>query len=74
MPYIKKQTMPFEKLQRLLKGYDVNTVKLASILECSTSTAWSKLKNPERFTLGDIKNICKKGHVPIEEIRSSITD
>lgn len=72
MPYIKPKEIPHEKMRRLIIGYDLTPVKLAYILDCSAPTAREKLNNPERFTLGDLKKINQKGHIPLEEIREGL--
>lgn len=67
-----KQTENFIEIRRLLKGYDLNAPKLATVLGCSAPTARRKLNEPELLTLSDLKAISQKGHVPIDEIREAV--
>ena len=69
MPYLKKAG-EHEKSKRLLKGYDINAVKLAVYIGVSEPTARKRLKNPGLLTGNDWLNISRKGHIPIEEIRN----
>ncbi len=73
MPY-KKQSKPFDNMSRLLKGYDINTTRLAEILGVSIPTARDKLENPAKLTLANLKAIHSFGHISWEEIRASIGD
>ena len=45
------------KVDYYLSLYDRNVTWLAKSLGVSQSTLYKKLKDPERITLGDIKNI-----------------
>lgn len=67
-----KQTENFISVVRLLKGYGLNAPKLATVLMCSAPTARKKITNPELLTLGDMKAISQKAHIPIEEVRNAI--
>lgn len=69
MPYIKPTKKPFEKMRRLLLGYELTASKLASILGCSLPTARQRLNNPGLITTEEWSKISRIGHVPIEEIR-----
>ena len=68
----KKREPPFAEVARLIKGYELTSCKLAKILGCVDSTAWIKLNEPDRFTLGDLKLICISGGVPADEIKAAI--
>ena len=68
MPYIPPKRA-YEKSRRLLNAYEINNTKLMAILNCSRPTAQKKITNPGNLTTDDWMNICKRGHVPIEEIR-----
>ena len=73
MPYCKSADIPFARMRRLLKGYDLNGSKLANVLGCSATTGKRKLDNPWTLTLEDIDRINKVGHIPIEELREAIS-
>lgn len=73
MPY-KKQTVPFIKLSRLLKGYDLNPPALAKVLGVSMPTARTKLNNPSKLTLDDLSKIHRFGHINWDEIKATIGD
>ena len=72
MPYLKPAKKPYEKMTRLLKGYGLNGENLAPMILCSAPTARKRIENPELFTLQDIANINRRGHIPLEEIREAI--
>ena len=67
-----KREPPFAEVARLIKGYNVNTPQLAEILNCSKTTAALRMREPDRFTLGDLKLICISGGVPADEIKAAI--
>ena len=69
MPYLKR-IGEHEKSKRLLKGYEINAVKLAAYIGVSEPTARKRLNNPGLLTGNDWLNISRKGHIPIEEIRN----
>ena len=69
---MKKREPPFIEIVRLLKGYDLNCVSLSKVLGCCKTTASLKLKEPDRITLADLRQICRSGCVPAEEIRAAI--
>ena len=68
----KQKQVPFAPTARLLRGYGLNCVNLAQILECCPNTALKKLNNPEQLTLSDLRRISRLAHVPAEEIRESL--
>ena len=72
MPYIRKTEMPFVKMRRLLLGYELDAVALSAIIGCSYNTARSRIDHPEKLTLAELDAISKKGHVPMDELRSAI--
>lgn len=72
MPYKKPKYIKFIELGRLLRGYGLNCVKLANVLDCCPATAIKKLSNPETLTLRDIDRIVRFGHVPKEEVLGNI--
>lgn len=65
------QKVPFAKLSRLLKGYDLCGKDIAEMLGCSAPTGRNRLDNPENFTLGELYTICRKSGIPAEEIREA---
>lgn len=67
-----KREPPFIEVSRLIMGYEFNPPKLAAVLGCTRPTAALKLKEPDRFTLADLKRISLFGHVPADEIRAAI--
>jgi len=72
MPRIRPEEIPFERVKRLFMGYGLNSPALAQILGCSVPTARARLNRPELFTLGELDLVCRKGHVPMDEIRAAI--
>ncbi len=72
MPRIKTPEIPFERVKRLIVGYGLNSPALAEVLGCSVPTARARLNRPELFTLGELELVCRKGHVPMDEIRAAI--
>lgn len=71
MPYI-KENLPFDKMHRLLKGYELDGPKLAAILGVSAPTAKLRLDEPGKLTLADLDKISRRGHIPMEELRECI--
>ena len=69
MPHIKR-VGEHEKSKRVLKGYEINAVKLAAMIGVSEPTARKRLKNPGLLTGNDWLNISRKCHIPVEEIRN----
>lgn len=69
MPYIKKET---DGLRRLLLAYELNGVKLAEILGCCQNTGKDRMRNPHKLTVGDLRAISRKAHIPIDELRGAI--
>ena len=68
MPYIPPRKQ-YDKSQKLLKAYDITSVRLTAILDCSLPTARKKLDDPGKLTTHDWSLICKRGHIPVDEIR-----
>ena len=71
MPYIRRDR-EHEKSKRLLKGYEITAKKMASILVCSEPTARKKLNNPGLLSGDDWLKIVRRGHIPIDEVRTVI--
>lgn len=72
MPYLKQKPIPFQKMQKLLKGYGFNGENLVPVLGYSPKTNRSRIQDPRLLTLGDLENLSRKGHIPIDEIREAI--
>ena len=72
MPRLRQPDHPYAKMRRLLVGYGLSASNLAVILNVSEPTARKRLDRPELLTLSDLDRISRYGHIPIEEIRSSI--
>ena len=71
MPYLKRES-PHEKSRRLLKGYEINAVKLAAMIDVSEPTARKRLKNPGLLTGENWLAISRRAHIPVDEIREVI--
>ncbi len=70
MPYVRKNTDP---MRRVLNAYELNTGRaLAGVLGVSPVTALSRIKTPDDLTLGELRRMVSRGHVPIEEVRAAI--
>ena len=63
---------PREPMTRLLMGYGLDSVALASVLGCSRPTAKGRLQDPGRLTLAELRDICVRGGVPADEIRQAV--
>lgn len=69
---MRKREPPFAEIIRLFRGYGLNCVVLAKVLGCCPATASLKLKEPDRITLADLRQVCRSGYIPAEEIRAAI--
>ncbi len=63
---------PFTEIRRLLKGYEFDGPKLAYVIGVSEPTARKRLKNPEEFTLGELRKIIRGSDVTADEIREAL--
>ena len=72
MPYLKKKDEPFAAMRRLLIGYGLNASHLGPVIGKNENTARERLKNPDKLTLGELRSIALKGHIPVEELREAI--
>lgn len=71
MPRLKKKEPDFIKVGRLIRGY-ATPPKVAEMLGCSTPTARKKMNEPELFTLGELNMICRRAHIPVEDMRQAV--
>ena len=69
MPYIPPKRK-YDKSKKLLNAYEITASRLTGILECSLPTARKKLNDPGELTTDDWMRISKRGHIPVEEIRT----
>ena len=67
-----KHSEAFEPMRRLIRGYGLNGTKLAKVLNVSEQTARSRIREPERLTLGDLERLNRMGGIPLDEIRAAI--
>ena len=63
---------PFAPVERLLRGYGVTPVLLASYTGSCYNTAASRLNNPGTLTLNELFTICHRAGIPVDELRSCI--
>ena len=68
MPYIPPQRK-YDKSIKLLRAYEITPVRFMAITGCSHPTAKKKIDNPGLLTTEEWNQICKRGHIPVEEIR-----
>lgn len=71
MPYLKKEKP--DPMTMLLRAYGLNGNNLEPVLGQTGPTIRKKIRNPDLFTVGDLKKICRQKHIPIEEMRAGIT-
>lgn len=66
-----------EKLLVLIKGTAATQGKqasdLANMMGCSISTVFGRMREPGNFTLAELEGLGRGMHIPIEELRQSIT-
>lgn len=72
MPRVKLYEVPFERLARLIRGY-ASTKELAEKLKVSYGTANSRIHKPETLTVGELRDISRRLHIPKEEILEALT-
>ena len=70
MPYIKKDKL-FDAVTRTLKGYG-NASEIGVAIGKSYQTARARLNKPEELTLGELRLLSLRLHIPKEEILSAI--
>lgn len=71
MPKV-KSVWETPQIVRLINSCGYTQGELCEILKCSRPTLRDKMKNPTKFTLGDLQRLNVKGGIPIEEIREAI--
>ena len=69
MPYIKKPAP--DKLTTLLRGH-CSIADVARALDVTWLTASKKVKDPNRFTLWELRQISRNLHIPKDEIMGAI--
>ena len=69
MPYIPKRD---PELTMLIRAYGFNGERLQSVLGHSPPTNRKLIQNPDQLTVADLKNLARKGHIPLDEIRAAI--
>lgn len=70
MPRFKDRT---DALRRVLNAYELNSgPALASVLGVSRNTALARINHPEQLTVGELRKISLRGHVPVEELRAAL--
>lgn len=64
-----------DKLYVLLNGStaDLSRDELGAIIGRCPRTARERMRRPETLTLEELFKICRKQHIPIEELRQAIT-
>ena len=72
MPRVKLHEIPFERLARLIRGY-ASTKELAEKMQFSYGTANARLHRPETITVGELRDISRRLHIPKEEIMEALT-
>lgn len=71
MPYVKKRETLFASVARLLKGYG-NATEIGTALGKTDKTARARLGKPEDLTLGELRMLSMRLHIPKEEIVNAI--
>lgn len=70
MPYVKREAL-FAPVARLLRGYS-STANIAAAIGKTHKTALSRLESPENLTLGELRMLSMRLHIPKEEIVNAI--
>ena len=70
MPRLKDRT---DTMRRLLNAYELNNgSQLAPVIGCSRATAYKRINDPSELTLGELRLLVTRGHIPIEEVRAAV--
>lgn len=72
MPKVKTQEVPFAKIARLIRGY-ASVTDVAECLGVCYATAKARQDKPETLTLGELRDISRRLHIPKQEIMEAIT-
>lgn len=70
MPYIKKEKL-FDAVARTLKGYG-NASEIGTAIGKSYQTARARLNKPEELTLGELRLLSLRLHIPKEDLMNAI--
>lgn len=72
MPKLKQPYDRYLDLKTLIGGRcDVYGLRLQDVLGCSAPTATSRKKNPDDYTLQELRKIGTKLNIPIDELRAA---
>lgn len=73
MPRTKFDKTP-SRMFVLLNGSAIGKSReeLGAIIGKGAQTASERLKNPDTLTLGELKRLARKLHIPVEDIRAAI--
>jgi len=55
------------------KAEQKTCIDMADILGCSPNTISNRLREPDNFTYGELKKLGRGLHIPLKELRQSIT-
>lgn len=71
MPRVKTAEPLFAAVARVLKGY-ANMTEIAAAMERSVPTASARIKRPEDLTLGELRQLSHRLHIPKEELIGAV--
>lgn len=71
MPYVKPREIPFIRISRLLRGYG-SAPELAAQARMSAPTMRRRLDNPASLTLGELRDLSLRLHIPKDEVMEAI--
>lgn len=69
MPRLKSEP---DKMQMLLRGYQINGANLAKAIGVAEATARKKLNDTSRLTIGDLRKIHRAFGIPCDKIRERV--
>lgn len=76
MPRLKQAYNRHEALQKSIYGamciQDKKVTDLAAQVGKDPRTVAGKIKNPDRMTLGELRQLCQALGIPVEEVREAI--
>ena len=70
MPHIKREKL-FDAVTRTLKGYG-NASEIGTAIGKSYQTARARLNNPQDLTLGELRLLSLRLHIPKEDLMNAI--